>query len=60
MKTIEAGLTYSDEINKKVRSAKDKKVKIENCIGQRYIGGGLSDKEILIEGTPGNALARTA
>lgn len=27
-----------------------------NCCGQRFIGTGLSDKEILIRGTPGNAL----
>jgi glutamate synthase domain-containing protein 3 len=31
-------------------------VVIDNCMGQRYIGNGQSDKLITINGTPGNAL----
>ena len=27
-----------------------------NCCGQRFIGAGMADREILIRGTPGNAL----
>lgn len=29
---------------------------ITNCLGQRFIGAGLSQKQITIHGTPGNAL----
>lgn len=53
---INAGLTYYDEINKKIRSTRDKKVEVDNCLGQRYIGCGISGKELTVVGTPGNAL----
>ena len=29
---------------------------IENCVGQRFIGAGMSAREITIRGIPGNAL----
>ncbi len=44
------------ELNQKIRQSRDKKVVIEGCIGQRYIGDGLSDKEVIIHGIPGNDL----
>ena len=44
-----------DELNKTVRSAKED-VEITDCLGQRFIGAGLSDKKLVIKGTPGNAL----
>jgi len=33
-----------------------KEFKITNCLGQRFIGAGMSGKKIEIEGIPGNAL----
>lgn len=44
------------ELNDIVRSSKDKKIIIDNCIGQRYVGCAISDKDIIINGTPGNAI----
>lgn len=43
-------------LNKRIRSSLDREVTLNGCIGQRYIGTGVSDKKILINGTPGNAL----
>lgn len=34
----------------------DKDLEIENCLGQRFIAAGMSDKNIRIKGVPGNAL----
>ncbi len=45
------------QLNETVRSSEDSSIVIENCIGQRYIGAGLSGKKITIHGIPGNALA---
>lgn len=53
---IEAGLTYYKEINETIRKSADRKIEITGCLGQRYIGDGLADREITINGTPGNAL----
>ena len=44
------------ELNKMIRDSDEQKFTLENVLGQRYIGAGLSGKEILIKGTPGNAL----
>lgn len=43
-----------DELNEKIRNADD--AEISGCLGQRFIGAGLSDKKLVIKGTPGNAL----
>lgn len=43
-------------LNATIRETTEKEIVIENCMGQRYIGAGLSDRRILIHGTPGNAL----
>lgn len=43
-------------LNAIVRSSDDKKIILDNCVGQRYIGSGISDKDIIINGTPGNAV----
>ncbi len=32
------------------------KVQIDHCLGQRFLGAGMSEKQITINGTPGNAL----
>ena len=44
------------KLNEQVRACADREVVLENCIGQRYIGSGLSGKHLEIYGTPGNAL----
>jgi len=43
------------ELNALVKSAGED-VRIADCCGQRFIGCGLEDKAITIDGTPGNAL----
>ena len=42
-------------LNEAVRAA-DGGVEIANCLGQRFIAAGMSDKKIVIDGIPGNAL----
>ena len=44
-----------NELNTAIRSAKDK-CEIVNCIGQRFIAAGMSDKMVTVNGIPGNAL----
>ena len=44
-----------DILNDKIRTANDD-VEISNCLGQRFIGAGISNKNLKIRGTPGNAL----
>lgn len=44
------------ELNKIIRETSEDKLTINNALGQRFIGAGTSGKEILINGTPGNAL----
>ena len=53
---IVAELMHYQKLNETIRLAQDGEVIIENCIGQRYIGSGMSVKNIQITGTPGNAL----
>lgn len=42
-------------LNTEIKSAPGD-VQIDNCYGQRFIGAGLDNKHITINGTPGNAL----
>ena len=44
------------ELNEKIRSSTQSQVTIKGCMGQRYIGTGVSHGKIEIYGTPGNAL----
>lgn len=53
--TIDAQGKDFSELNKLVRQS-EKTVTIKNCCGQRFIGSGLSNYDITIDGTPGNAL----
>ena len=53
---IDASGMHFSLLNEQVRSASERNIVIENCIGQRYIGTGLSEKDIVVLGTPGNAL----
>jgi len=43
------------ELNARVRTSGES-VQIDHCCGQRFIGCGLDEKTIAIQGTPGNAL----
>lgn len=52
---ISAANTDFKELNEMIKAAEGD-VLISECCGQRYIGCGLKDKDITIEGTPGNAL----
>lgn len=47
---------HYQNLNQMIRDSKESYVIIKECIGQRYIGNGTSDKTIKINGTPGNAL----
>ncbi len=49
-----SGLGYA-ELNEKIRASVST-VKITGCLGQRFIGAGMLDKSIEIEGIPGNAM----
>lgn len=55
MKTIDATGIHFKALNEIIKSSDDDVV-IENCLGQRYIGCGLKDINIDINGVPGNAL----
>ena len=55
MKIFAGGMHYS-ALNAAVRASQENNIEIMNCVGQRYIGAGLSQRHIFIHGTPGNAL----
>ncbi len=55
MDHIEAGSLSFSELNDTIRSA-GAKCRINACLGQRFIGAGMSRKSIEIDGIPGNAL----
>ena len=44
-----------DQLNEAVRNSKED-IEISDCLGQRFIGAGLSDKNLMISVTAGNAL----
>ena len=52
---INAANLNFDLLNEKIRAENDD-VEITDCLGQRFIGAGLSGKNLIINGTPGNAL----
>ena len=45
-----------ETLNGQIRSAAEKEIEIENCLGHRYIGCGVSNKKITVNGISGNAL----
>lgn len=49
-----AGLDFS-ELNEIIRNS-DEDIVLTGCMGQRFIGAGLSGRKISIDGVPGNAL----
>lgn len=56
MSRIDAAGVYFKDLNAQVRQQREKEITIENCNGQRYVGGGLADARLEIWGTPGNGL----
>ncbi|MBP5661941.1 MAG: glutamate synthase [Clostridia bacterium] len=52
---IDAERLGNREINEILRG-REKRYTLRGCTGQRFIAAGMSDKEITIEGIPGNAL----
>ena len=56
MLNIDCEGKYYQEVCEEIRSSSDDKITLLNCVGQRYIGAGVSKKTISIHGVPGNAL----
>lgn len=52
---LNARATDNAALNESVRNAKED-CEIYGCLGERFIGTGLSDKTVRIKGIPGNAL----
>lgn len=55
MIVLNARATDNAALNEKIRNAKED-CEIYGCLGERFIGAGLSDKTLKINGIPGNAL----
>ncbi|MBQ6262665.1 MAG: glutamate synthase [Clostridia bacterium] len=55
MMTIDARELGYKEINEALRGG-DGEYSVTGCLGQRFIGAGMGDLDLLIEGVPGNAL----
>ncbi|MBR4060144.1 MAG: glutamate synthase, partial [Lachnospiraceae bacterium] len=55
MKLIDAKNLDYRTLNEELRKA-DEDCTIEGCCGQRFIAAGMSDKTLIINGIPGNAL----
>ena len=55
MHTINAEGLDHRELNEAIRNAPDC-CTIENCLGQRFIAAGMSRENLVLKGTPGNAL----
>ncbi len=53
---ITAGEMHFKVLNDTIKEHAGETVEIDNCIGQRYIGSGRRSGDIIINGTPGNAL----
>lgn len=43
-------------LNQAIRRAPPGEIELSRCLGQRFIGAGVADKSIVINGVPGNAL----
>ncbi len=44
------------ELNEQIRASADSEITVDNAMGHRYIGNGISGKNIRINGTAGNGL----
>ncbi|MHC1692354.1 MAG: glutamate synthase [Sphaerochaetaceae bacterium] len=56
METIQVGLTHFQLLNQRIRDLEEQVIQLDDVNGQRYIGCGLKNKTITINGVPGNAL----
>jgi len=55
VKSIDASGLDHIKINEAIRNSKGD-IEIKACLGQRFIGAGLGERRIRLEGVPGNAL----
>jgi glutamate synthase domain-containing protein 3 len=55
MQLIVNDMDYT-KMNTLIKESADKDIILDNVLGQRYIGCGLSDKNITVNGTSGNAM----
>jgi glutamate synthase domain-containing protein 3 len=55
IKEYSASGTDSKTLNEMIRNSGEDAL-IRNCLGERFIASGASNKTVIIEGTPGNAL----
>lgn len=53
---IDAKDLYYKELNDRIRASEDTQIIVDNAMGHRYIGNGISGKTIEINGTAGNGL----
>ncbi len=53
---IQGKNVYYTDLNKAIKSAEAKEITVENVMGQRYIGSGVQGKNLILHGTPGNAM----
>ena len=56
MVIIQANGASFAELNQALRDAVESDCRITGCLGQRFLAAGMSDRNIAIEGIPGNAL----
>lgn len=56
MKRIDAGTLDFKTLNESVRTCGDSDITLDGVIGQRYIGCGSKGCNLIVNGTPGNAL----
>ena len=55
MKVNANGLLFN-ELNDIIRSSDDRDIDVTECLGQRFIAAGESNRHVVLHGTPGNAL----
>jgi glutamate synthase domain-containing protein 3 len=53
---IQVDLMHFQTLNEKIKACSDDSILLDNCIGQRYIAAGRKTGNVVINGTPGNAL----
>ncbi|MDR1939967.1 MAG: glutamate synthase [Clostridiales bacterium] len=56
MTIIDARGKHFRDLNREIKDAGDAEILVQNCNGQRYIGAGVDNAVIKINGVPGNAL----
>lgn len=52
---LDARQYTNEDLNDNIRKG-EAHIQVDNCLGERFIGAGLSGKKIVVNGTPGNAL----